>query len=258
MKCLNCGQETNLFLCGKCQTEPILDKVFNEIRSFKPDTCTNPHLLEYASALTEKYEERNCIPEILDLFDFDISEFYYCQYYRMRRDSRFEEAAKAYLAVHNWEDQKSQRVIYDLLESYLREDFVQPRQWCDWIAETNGLCCELYATAAQYDSMVGEYDLADAVTEKALAYCADPAYDNFLFYSKENMVIRLEKQKADTLRYRTKKPYWPSTESRRRAVAMFYDEKGIKYPRIESRPEKVKEREIKPINECSDVDFTDY
>ena len=73
MKCLNCGQETNLFLCGKCQTEPILDKVFNEIRSFKPDTCTNPHLLEYASALTEKYEERNCIPEILDLFDFDIS-----------------------------------------------------------------------------------------------------------------------------------------------------------------------------------------
>ena len=86
MKCLNCGQETALFLCGGCQTEPILDKVFNEIRFFKPDACTNPHLLEYASALTEKYEERNCIPEILDLFDFEISEFYYCQYYRMRRD----------------------------------------------------------------------------------------------------------------------------------------------------------------------------
>lgn len=80
---------------------------------FKPDTCKNPHLLEYASALTEKYEERNCIPEILDLFDFEISEFYYCQYYRMRRDSRFEEAAKAYLAVHNWENQKSQRIIHD-------------------------------------------------------------------------------------------------------------------------------------------------
>ena len=258
MKCLNCGQETDLFLCGSCQTEPILDKVFNEIRFFKPDTCKNPHLLEYASALTEKYEERNCIPEILDLFDFEISEFYYCQYYRMCRDSRFEEAAKAYLAVHNWEGLKSQRIIYDLLESYLREDFVQPRQWCDWITETNGLCCELYANAAQYYSMVGEYDLADSVTDSALAYCADPAYDNFLFYSKENMVIRLEKQKTDTLRYRTKKPYWPSTESRRRAVAMFYDEKGIKYPRIESRPEKVRESEFEPINECFDEGFTDY
>ena len=258
MKCLNCGQETALFLCGGCQTEPILDKVFNEIRFFKPDACTNPHLLEYASALTEKYEERNCIPEILDLFDFEISEFYYCQYYRMRRDNRFEDAAKAYLAAHNWEDQKSQRIIYDLLESYLREDFVQPRQWCAWITETNGLCCELYANAAQYYSMVGEYDLADSVTDKALAYCTDLVYDNFLFYSRENMVIRLEKQKADTLRYRTKKPYWPATEERRRAVALFYDEKGIKYPRIESRPEKVKEIEFDPINECFDEGFTDF
>ena len=39
---------------------------------------------------------------------------------------------------------------------------------------------------------------------------------------------------------------------------MFYDEKGIKYPRIENRPEKVKESEFAPINECFDDDLTDY
>ena len=31
---------------------------------------------------------------------------------------------------------------------------------------------------------------------------------------------------------------------------MFYDEKGIKYPRIENKPEKIKENEFAPIKEC--------
>ena len=106
MRCLNCGRETNLYLCENCQTEPILVKVFNEIRFYKPDTCTNPFLAEYASTLTEKYEERNCIPEILDYFDFKISEYYYCQYYQMRRDPRFENAAESYLAIHCNRNQK--------------------------------------------------------------------------------------------------------------------------------------------------------
>ena len=39
---------------------------------------------------------------------------------------------------------------------------------------------------------------------------------------------------------------------------MFYDEKGIKYPRIENRPEKIKESEFAPINEYFDDDLTDY
>lgn len=252
MKCLNCGQETNLYLCEKCQTLPILDKVFNDIRFYRPDTCTNLFLAEYVATLTDKYEERNCIPEILDYFDFEISEYYYCQYYKMRRDPRFESAAESYLAVHPWEEMMSQRTMYDLLEYYLREDFVKPRRWCDWVKTEDNLCCELYADAAQYYAMIGEYDAADAVTNKAWEYCSDPAYTQFLFYSRENMFARLKRQREDTLRYRAKKPYWPTTEKRRRAVAMFYDEKGISYPRITSKPTKIPENEFAPVLECFD------
>ena len=39
---------------------------------------------------------------------------------------------------------------------------------------------------------------------------------------------------------------------------MFYDEKGIKYPRIEKRPIKIPENEFAPLNECFDEEITDY
>lgn len=258
MKCLNCGCTCEHYLCGACTTADVLEKVFNEIRFYKPETCENPYLSEFASGLTEKYAERDIIPTILDLFDFEISEFYYCQYYRMRRDARFEDAAIAYLQVHDLANVRSQNVLYDLIESYIPNDFIKPKKWCELVAESENLCCELYAVAAKYFAMIGEYELADAVTEKGVELCNDVDRRIFLFYSPENMISRLEKQKEDTNRYRTKKPYWPATEERRRAVAMFYDEKGIKYPRIENRPEKIKESEFAPINECFDDDLTDY
>ena len=258
MKCLNCGKTAETFLCCDCQTIEILDKVFNEIRFYKPENCENPYLIEYASGLTEKYEERDALPVILNLFDFEISEFYYCQYYRMRRDVRFEDAAVTYLNAHDLTNIRTQNVLYDLIESYIPNDFIKPKKWCETIAESQSLCCELYAVAAKYFAMIGEYDLADSVTEKGIEMCNDADSRIFLFYSPENMISRLEKQKEDTNRYRTKKPYWPATEERRRAVAMFYDEKGIKYPRIENRPEKIKESEFAPINECFDDDLTDY
>lgn len=258
MKCLNCGKTVETFLCCDCQTIEILDKVFNEIRFYKPENCENPYLIEYASGLTEKYEERDALPVILNLFDFEISEFYYCQYYRMRRDVRFEDAAVTYLNAHDLTNIRTQNVLYDLIESYIPNDFIKPKKWCEIIAKSQSLCCELYAVAAKYFAMIGEYDLADSVTEKGIEMCNDADSRILLFYSPENMVSRLEKQKEDTNRYRTKKPYWPATEERRRAVAMFYDEKGIKYPRIENRPEKIKESEFAPVNECFDDDLTDY
>lgn len=258
MKCLNCGVSSNHYLCRCCQTPDILDKVFNEIRFYKPETCENPYLAEFASSLTEKYAERDIIPAILDLFDFEISEFYYCQYYRMRRDARFESAAIAYLNTHELDTIRTQRVLYNLIESYIPNDFIKPKKWCELIADSDRLCCELYAVAAKYFAMIGEYELADAVADKGISLCNSEEHRTLLFYSPENMILRLEKQKADTNKYRTKKPYWPATEERRRSVAMFYDEKGIKYPQIESRPEKIKESEFSPINECFDDDLTDY
>lgn len=258
MKCLNCGRASNQHLCTACTTAEILDKVFNEIKFFKPETCENSYLLELASGLTEKYAERDIIPALLKLFDFRTSEFYYCQYYRMRRDARFEDAAITYLNTHELDNTRTQNVLYDLIDSYIPNDFIKPKEWCELIAESNNLCCELYAVAAKYFAMIGEYELADTVADKGLLRCNSEENRTFLFYSPENMISRLEKQKEDTNRYRTKKPYWPATEERRRAIAMFYDEKGIKYPRIESRPEKIKENEFAPINECFDDDFADY
>ena len=258
MKCLNCGRASEHSLCNVCVTAEVLDKVFNEIRFYKPETCENPYLSEFASGLTEKYEERDIIPSILELFDLEISEFYYCQYFRMRRDTRFEDAAVAYLKTHDLADIRTQNVMYDLIESYIPNDFIKPKKWCEIVAECGDLCCELYAVAAKYFAMIGEYDLADAVADKGMGLCTDESRRTFLFYSPENMISRLEKQKEDTHRYRTKKPYWPATEERRRAVAMFYDEKGIKYPRIENRPEKVKESDFAPINECFEDELSDY
>jgi len=258
MKCLSCGKETTTPLCGDCQTPEILERTFNEIRFYKPETCENPYLLEFASGLSEKYAERDIIPSILEQFDFEISEFYYCQYFRMRRDSRFENSAVAYLDTHKLTDIRTQNVLYDLIESYIPNDFIKPQKWCGIVFENDDLVCELYAVAAKYYAMIGEYDLADTVTDKALSMCSNNENSKFLFYSTGNMIARLNKQKEETLRYRTKKPYWPATEERRRAIAMFYDEKSIKHPRIEGRPEKVKESEFAPINECFDDELTDY
>ena len=47
MKCFNCGNETNEYLCPNCHTEEILDKVFEQIRFYKPEICENPYLAEY-------------------------------------------------------------------------------------------------------------------------------------------------------------------------------------------------------------------
>ena len=258
MKCLNCGRASEKYLCKECTTVDVLDKIFKDIRFYNPEACDNPYLLEYASTLTESYAERDIIPSILDLFDFEISEFYYCQYYRMQRDVRFEDAASAYLNVHDLTNIRTQNVLYDLIESYIPNDFIKPKKWCEIIAESQSLCCELYAVAAKYFAMIGEYALADYITEKGIELCNNVDSRTFLFYSPENMISRLNKQKEDINRYRTKKPYWPATEERRRAVAMFYDEKGIKYPRIENRPEKIKESEFDPISECFNDDLMDY
>ena len=57
MKYLNCGSTSEHFLCAACTTADVLEKVFNEIRFYKPETCENPYLAEYASGLTEKYTE---------------------------------------------------------------------------------------------------------------------------------------------------------------------------------------------------------
>ena len=168
MKCLNCGTMNEHYLCDLCVDADVLDKIFGQIRFYKPETCENPYLAELVSGFTEKYAERDIIPEILEQFDFEISEYYYCQYYRMRRDNRFEEAAIAYLQNHVLKDIRTQNVLYDLIESYIPNDFIMPKKWCELIMETENLCCELYAVAAKYLAMIGEYEASDGRSRNSL------------------------------------------------------------------------------------------
>lgn len=258
MKCLYCGAEQSNYLCDQCRTEDILDKVFYSLIFFKPETCASPYIAELVTQQTEKYAERALIPKILALFPVEVSAFYSCRYSFITKAPVFENEANGFIAAHDLRDKKTQRVLYDLMDLYLRNDFIKPRKWSDLIADTENLCYELYAAAAQYYSMIGEYDLAERVLNVAAAYCDDPSYMEFLRLPKEKACENLEKLKSDLLRYRTKKPYWPTTEERRRAVAMFYDEKGISYPRIENRPSKVPENEFEPINECFAESLADY
>lgn len=246
MKCLNCGKINEEYLCEECLTEDVLKKIFNQIIKYNPETCENIYIQEYVSTLTEIKEERNCIPSILSLFSFEISEYYLCLFYFLQGDERFEMATDAYLENHEWIEWKSQRIIDYKLKKYIRNDFIKPRVYCDWIAETKGVYAELYQKAAMYYGMIGEYDLSDQMILLGLS-C-----DQFLYTSKEKMAEYLEKQRVDTLRYRTKKPYWPKTEERQRAVAMFYDEKGIVYSKIKNKAAKVPENQFGPISECFD------
>lgn len=258
MKCLHCGAEQIHYLCENCLTEEILEKVFYEVIFFKPDSCSSPYIAELISQQTEKYAERAVIPDILDLFPVEVSAFYRCRYSSIVKAPAFESEATNFIGTHDLHDKKTQRVLYDLFCLYLRHDFVKPRRWCDLILASTGLCCELYASAAQYYSMVGDYDLAEQVLNKATAYCEDSAYSEFLRLPRDKAIDDLTKLKNDLIRYRTKKPYWPTTEEKRRAVAIFYDEKGITHPRIESKPPKVPENEFEPIRECFDERLTDF
>ena len=258
MKCLNCGCENTSFLCNNCRTLEVLEKIFNDIRFYKEELCENRFLAEYASSLSEKYAERDIIPEILSYFEFEVAEFFYCQYHKMRRDECFEDVALAYIQKHQMTETRTQRIIYDILDYYIPNDFIKPQKWCEIIEKSDDFCMELYGIAAKFYGMIGEYEKADEIADKALNLCENVSDDRYIFSNRENMMIKLEKQKIDTERYRTKKPYWPTTEERRRAVAMFYDEKDIKYPRIESKPEKIKECDFASVLECYEEKLDSY
>lgn len=253
MKCFNCGKETDAYLCPDCRAEKVLDKLIPQMLSYKADQCEFPHLVEYVATLPEEREVRKCIPQILALLPAELEEYYRCLYYRYEAKDKVESAIVAYLAKHDWSEEKSQYLIWCLIGHYLPNDFVKPRAWCDWIAEAEGVSCELYEKAAEYFAMIGEYNLSDQMVEKGLA-C-----DRFIYSTKERMLKSLNERKIKTQGYRDGNPYWPkskrgesteSLEARRRAVAMFYDEKGISYPRIESKPAKVLENEFIQPGEC--------
>ena len=260
MKCLNCGRENDRHLCQECTSLDILNKLFYEILYYRIDKCENSYLLEYVAGLEDKMSRKNLIPEILSYFTFEDTEYYHCVYYKTYGDSQFEDMAISYLTTHDIMESYSQKLIFNLIDYYIPNEFIKPKKWCEMIYETEGFCCEPYKIAADYFGKIGEYDKSDYLVNKVMEMCADSETAKFLFAftTTESMLRNMQYQKELNIKYRTVRPYWPNTDERRRAVSMFYDEKGINHPAIEGKPKKIKEDEFTPIKECFEDELKDY
>ena len=260
MKCINCGRTCEHYLCDACATVEVLDKLILQLYYYQPDKCENPNLAEFVSSLPEDCAPGSVIPAILAQLDSAITEYAYCLYYKFSKDERYEAATIAYLQTHDFLERYSQNLLYGLIHSYIPKEFIKPQQWCEKIAETEGLFCELYAIAAKYFAMIGEYGLADSLTEHALELCNNAHAGTFLFSSPEMMRVSLTTQKEDTNRYRTKKPYWPRNENAQKEIANFYNERGISYSLSSGtrKSNKIKESDFAPAVEYTGGNLSDY
>ena len=213
MKCINCGKESNHILCNDCITPDVLEQYYMNV-------CLDPS----DNALKELF------PNVLALFEQEVAEYYYCRYFYESKDSRFEETALSFLSKHDLKERRSQEVLEELLYSYIPKEFVEPRKWYEIIAGEDSFFCELYAVAAKYFAMTGDYELSDAMADKAI----ETGRKNKTLYAYPwgTMEMRMIEQKETTEKYRTKKPYWPRKEEARRQIAVYYDEKGIEHPHI--------------------------
>ncbi len=259
MKCLKCGKENNEMICEEClNNDAVLGYVFYEIMYYNPEKCENRYISDFAGKFSDKKELQKACYELLTLFPEEQRKYYYCRYLAITHDQELENAALSYIEHHNIEDKKTQRVLWDLLNTYLRKDFIKPLKWCQIISETKDLHCELYRQAAQFFSMVGDYDLSDKIVNIAIEYCKNSEYDKFLFSNAEKLIEQLEQQKIDTCRYREVKPYWPKNEDARQKLSEIYADKGIEIMRITAKAKKIPESEFEPIKECFDNDIKTY
>ena len=65
MKCLNCGNETNLYLCNECNKNYVIENVIEKIFPYKKETCVNNYLIELMDDIeNDKYA---CILKFLKI-----------------------------------------------------------------------------------------------------------------------------------------------------------------------------------------------
>lgn len=256
MKCLNCGKVCTDLLCNNCKTNTIIDKIYNEILGFKAEQCANKFLIDYSKKLNDIKEIKKIIPDLIKFIDSQEYDYYYCHYLKISRNEDFEKNAIEYLNKNTKMDLHKQQILYDLINFYLRNDYIKPEKWCNMILNEKELAVELYHISTEFYSMIGEYEIAT----KVLKYGRIKLKNNpkFLFSNKDNMNTAFEKLECLIERYKKGNPYWPNTEERRKMLAPIYDKKGITYPRIEKLAKKIKESEFKPIKELYDSLPSEY
>lgn len=258
MKCLNCGNETNLYLCDECNKNEVIENVIEKVFSYKKETCENNYLIELMDSIeNDKYA---CILKLLENYTGKYKDYYYCRFLKGTKDPAYEETAINSLKDKDILETQNQLLLLNLLNFYIREDYVKPEKWCDQIISKDNLFMELYYIAAEFYSMVAEYDKSKYLIDKM----NNLLNNSEAIFSNKNNNCENYKEKVDKLaglleRYEGGKPYWPSTEERRIKVAEVYDKKGITYGNIVSlKTKKVKEDEFEQINECYEYDINTY
>ena len=245
MKCLNCGKNVESFICLDCRTEKVLDKIFNEIFFFNEEKCENEFIKEYMKKFEKMQDARTDIPQIFELFEKEISEFYWLRYYKLMKDECFESKAIKFLENFDENDIK-----------HMQNNYEKPLSWCEKIKASKKITPELQNVAAEFYSMIAEYDIAEDMLNIIEKNVNKEEFNNYMFSNKENILSEIEKRKNLLSRYRGGKPYWPNTEERRKLLIPIYEQKGIEYPRIELKPSKINENDFEGIIE-SDLEKLD-
>lgn len=260
MKCINCGNECNDFLCKNCLSEEILEVYINKI--IKKDILnSNTNLKDFLENST--YEERcECLAKLLNYYEGRQKEYFVCMLLKMTNDSAFELSAIEYINKSNFCDLNTQYVLYNLLSFYFRNDYIKPLEWYKQILDQDNLSYELYYNAAEYFSMIGDYEASECLLNKIEAQI-----DTLVILyncSKDFIIKKIERLRNLLERYRNGKPYWPQTEERRKQIADIYKLKGINYDNYLSaqlsvgKSKRVKESDFGEINECQDSNINTY
>ena len=175
----------------------------------------------------------------------------------MTSNEATKEKTAHYIDTHDFMEDRTQRVLYLMLRNLLLRNLIEFKKLFDRIYETEGLSFDLYYVAADYYSKIGDYDISDSMSNKAMEAFGQ---DRFVYLHKNEYVeksINEVRRKNDY--YRTQKPYWPNTYEGRIQVVTFYDKKGIVYPRIEPMPPKTPASEFQPLSEYEgDHPINDY
>jgi len=132
-------------------SEEALSQVFYEMCYFRADTCENNYLKEYAASLPEGSAVRDSIPILLEYFDAKRVDYFYCRYYKLTKNDKFENAALEYLTAHKLDAIRTQHILWDLVDFYIPGDLIKAQKWCELIRERDGLACELYKDCGMSD-----------------------------------------------------------------------------------------------------------
>lgn len=261
MKCLNCGSKFDFYLCNNCCNDKTIEKIVEIVFNYNKDKCENLYLIDFFESVSEDTEKKDCILKLLEKYNGIYKEYYFCKLLKLTKDKCYEETAINCLSGKDISDNSNQLILLDLLNYYLRDDFVKPEKWCNLIISKDNLFMELYYIAAEFFSMIAEYDKSKNLLEKMKEIINNSNYYVFAYKHNDSEKFLEKINKLDSLlvRYKSGKPYWPSTEERRTKLAEIYDKKGITYGNIVSlKNKKVKEDEFELINECYEYDVNTY